>query len=294
VSRSSSPAESRSHWPPTFRTGWWPAVTLVLGFAGWVLVSVTLSSWLFGDSITTVEEGIWTIPSGMVQIGIAVAILRYERVGYRELGLAPRLLAPALVATGVVVLVVNAAVAGLGIFAGGDLSFSLMGYYLSPPLDYSVPGVIISAVSLYLFTATAEELAFRGYLQNKIVSRLTVGSATVQTSIGVLVAALSFAVLHVPVYMLVRDVSTGAMTGTLLLLTATGALFGVIYAATRNLYLVIGLHGIGNLWPLVVDPGMRVWPNYGVILLVYVLLVLAYRTVVEDLPTPLLLQWVKN
>jgi hypothetical protein len=28
----------------TFRAGWWPAIALVLALAGWVLISVTVSS----------------------------------------------------------------------------------------------------------------------------------------------------------------------------------------------------------------------------------------------------------
>jgi membrane protease YdiL (CAAX protease family) len=271
----------------TFRAGWWPAIALVLALAGWVLISVTVSGWLFGD-LSVIEEGIWTILSGVVQIAIAVVILRYERVGYRELGLSPQLVRPALVATGVVVLVANVAAAGLGLAAGTGVSFGLMAYYLTPPIDYSVPGVAITAVGMYLFTGPVEELAFRGYLQNKVVSQVIMGSATVRTTIGILTAALSFALLHIPAYLFIRGVPTGALIGTLVLLTATGVMYGVIYAATRNLYLVMFLHAIGNLWPLVVDPGPGVWPNYGVLLVLYVLLLVSYRQWVTDptLPRP--------
>lgn len=250
----------------TFRAGWWPAIALVLALAGWVLVSVTVSGWLFGD-LSVAEEGVWTIPSGVVQIAIAVVVLRYERVGYRELGSSPQLVRPALVAT--------VAAAGLGLAAGTGVSFGLMAYYLAPPVDYSVPGVAITAVGMYLFTGPVEELAFRGYLQNKVVSQVIMGSATVRTTIGILTAALSFALLHIPAYLFTRGVPTGALIGTLVLLTATGVIYGVIYAATRNLYLVMSLHAIGNLWPLVVDPGPGVWPKYGVLLVLSVLLIVS-------------------
>jgi membrane protease YdiL (CAAX protease family) len=104
----------------------------------------------------------------------------------------------------------------------------------------------------------------------------------VRTTVGIVAAALSFALLHVPVYLLVRGEGLGALVGTLALLTATGLLYGAMYAATRNLYLVMFLHAIGNLWPLVVDPGAPVWPNYGVILVVYVLLAVVYRRYTTD------------
>lgn len=285
-----SSTEPESDWPPTFRAGWWPAVALVLAFTGWILISVTVSGWLFGDTLSTIEEGIWTIPSGIVQLGIAVVILRYERVGYRELGLAPRLVRPALAATGVVILVANVAAAGLGVVTGNKISFGLMEFYLTPPPDWTVQGVLISAVALYLFTGPVEELAFRGYLQNKVISNVTVGSPTVQTIIGILTAALAFALLHIPVYLIVREVSTGALIVTLVLLTATGIMYGTIYAATRNLYLVMFLHGIGNLWPLVVDPGTGVWPNYSVLLVMYIFLTVLYRQWATDLTLPIFAQ----
>lgn len=285
MQQSSAISESASDWPPTFRAGWWPAVALVLAFAGWVLISITVSDWLFGD-LSVTEEGVWKIPSGLIQIGIAVAILQYERVGYQELGLSPRLIRPTLVATGVVILVANVAAAGLGVVAGTDISFGLMEYYLTPPTDYSIREVAITGVAMYLFTGPVEELAFRGYLQNKVISQVTVGSATAQTTIGILTAALSFALLHIPVYLFVREVSTGALIGTLVILTATGIIFGIIYAATRNLYLVIFLHAIGNLWPLIVDPGPGIWPNYGVLLILYVLLIVLYRQWATDLTFP--------
>ncbi len=265
-----------SGWPPTFRAGWGPTAAFLLAFAGWTLVSVTASGWVFGD-LSTIEEGLWTIPSGMVQLGLAVLVLRYEGVDYRELGLDPGLVRPALVATGGVIIAVNVAALGLGLAAGTDISVGVMEYYLSPPLDYSVPGVAVAAVAMYVFTGPVEELAIRGYLQNKIVSQATVGSATAQTAIGICTAAAVFALLHIPVYLVVRGVSLGALVGTLVVLAATGIIYGVVYAATQNLYLVMCLHGIGNLWPLVIDPGPGIWPNYGVLLALYALLVVAYR-----------------
>lgn len=293
MDQSPPPSESASDWPPTFHAGWWPAVALVLGFTGWALISVAVSNWLFGDP-STIEEGMWAIPSGIVQIGIAVAILRYERVSYQELGLAPWLVRPALAATAVVILVANVAVAGLGIAAGTNVSFGLMEYYLTPPIDFSVAGVAITAVAMYLFTGPVEELAFRGYLQNKVVSQVNMGSPIAQTTLGILTAALSFALLHIPAYLIVRGQAFGAVIGTLVLLTATGVIFGAIYAATRNLYLVMFLHSIGNLWPLVVDPGAGIWPNWGVILVMYVLLAVLYRQWATDLIPPIPRQGVRN
>jgi membrane protease YdiL (CAAX protease family) len=61
------------------------------------------------------------------------------------------------------------------------------------------------------------------------------------------------------------------------LLALSGILLGTVYALTRNLFLVTFLHWFGNLWPLAVDPGTGVWPNWGGVVGLYLLLVVAYR-----------------
>lgn len=61
------------------------------------------------------------------------------------------------------------------------------------------------------------------------------------------------------------------------LLTLSGITFGSVYALTRNLLLVALLHGIGNFWPLIVDPGVGAWPNWGVVIILYGLVVVLYR-----------------
>jgi hypothetical protein len=104
-----------------------------------------------------------------------VAALRYEGVGYRELGLERRLVGPALAATGAVVVVVNVAVAGLGMAAGTTVPFGVMAYYLTPPFDYPVGGLVASAATLYVLAGPIEELAFRGYLRNKVTAGVDAG-----------------------------------------------------------------------------------------------------------------------
>lgn len=69
----------------------------------------------------------------------------------------------------------------------------------------------------------------------------------------------------------------GSAAGALVMPALSGAAFGTIYALTRDLYLVALLHGVGNFWPLVVDPGAGSWPNWGVIIGLYALVVVAYR-----------------
>jgi membrane protease YdiL (CAAX protease family) len=54
--------------------------------------------------------------------------------------------------------------------SGSSLSVGLFAPYRSPPTNFSVTTVAAIGVSNYLFTGPVEELAFRGYFQNKLTA----------------------------------------------------------------------------------------------------------------------------
>ncbi|WP_433631673.1 lysostaphin resistance A-like protein [Halomicrococcus sp. NG-SE-24] len=228
---------------------------------------------MVGPEPSVVSERILGMASSTVQIGIALLVLRYEGVRLRDLGLSPQLLAPAMVAVGGVVLVLNGVVAGLTILGGTEVSVGVQ----SVPPNYSSFEIAVSGVYFYLFVGPAEELVFRGYLQNKLTALFEGGNDRTRRALGVVTAAVTFSLLHVPVIVLVGGVQLREMSGILLMLIFSGITFGTVYELTRNLYLVAFLHGIGDLWPLFVDPGSSAWPNWGVIFACYALLVLLYR-----------------
>jgi membrane protease YdiL (CAAX protease family) len=273
----SSPGDS---WRPFPFEGVRPLVAFLIGFSALVLASNLLWNALFdvdpGLGTAPRVYNLWGAASSTLQFALPALVLRYENVRLREIGLDPRLLAPALAAGGAVVVAINVAVAGLGASAGNTLSLGLYPLYQSLLPGTSAAMLAATGVHHYLFTGPAEELAFRGYLQNKLVSLF--GDPTRGTrAAAVLVASASFGLLHLPVVLLGADLTPGGVVAAILLSTVSGAVFGVIYELTRNLYLVIILHGFGDWWPLFVDAGGVAWPNWGMIALVYTLVVLGYR-----------------
>lgn len=268
-----------ARWSPSFRSGVRPAAGLVLAFTVWVTVSATTFTWLFGDEPSLLLESLWSIPSGLVQFGIVAAVYRYDGVAIGEIGLSRGLLRPAAVAVAGVVVAVNVVVAGMALLSGNEVSFGVYAIYRSGPYDLSWTTIAAGAVSSYVFVGPAEELAFRGYLQNKLASLSTFGSIRVRTATSIVVTGVIFSALHVPVEVLVEGTQVPQLAGTLVLLALSGVIFGTVYALTRNLYLVVFLHGVGDLWPLVVDPGQGIWPNYLVLLFVYLALTVVYRRV---------------
>jgi membrane protease YdiL (CAAX protease family) len=268
---------STTNWPPTFRGGIWPAIVFVLAFSLWVLFTNTLLAQLFGPDPAFVPEQLLSIISKTIQIGATVLILRYEGVRLRDIGLSTQLIVPAIIAIGGLLIVLNAVVAGLVVLDGNELSVGVFALLQSPPQNYPLSAILLGSINFYLFVGPAEELAFRGYLQNKLTALLGGGNDRIQIAVGVVAAAVIFALLHIPTILLVGGFQLQALAGTLLLNALSGIAFGTIYALTRNLYLVAFLHGIGDWWPLFIDPGSGAWPNWGVLIVLYALLVLLYR-----------------
>jgi len=265
--------EAAVQLPPRFADGPWPAVAFALAFTLWLLVSNGLTSSLLGAERSYLVEQLLNVPSGLVQLAIAYAFLRHGGVRIRDIGAGARQVVPAVIAVLAVVAALNVAVIVLVLVAGEPLAFGWFALYRSPPFELSAAAIGVGAMAQYLFVGPIEELAFRGYLQNKLASMLQLGRPRVATALAVVGAALVFAVLHVPTLLLLG----GGGWGALPLLVASGVLFGTIYALTRNLVLVALLHGIGNLWPLAVDPGPVGWPDWIVVLTLYAALVVGYR-----------------
>jgi membrane protease YdiL (CAAX protease family) len=241
------------------------------------MVSNASFSWFAGSNPSTLVETLWNLPSGIVQFGLVLLVLRFEGVRLRDVGFGRRQVVPALVAVGGFLIAVNAIVVGLILLDGGQLSVEPFALYRSPPMDYSVAALIVTGVAQYVFVGPVEELAFRGYLQNKLDDILGLGFARLQTAVAIVAAAIVFSILHVPTLVLIEGTPVNQAVGTLILLTVSGITFGTIYELTHNLILVALLHGIGNFWPLVVNPGLGTWPNWGIIVILYGLIVVLYR-----------------
>lgn len=277
-----------TQWPPSFRTGIWPAIGLVLAFTVWVMISALAFSSLFGDEPSQFLRTLWIIPSGVVQFGIVAAVYRYDGVKFSQIRLSKRLVRPAIIAVVGVIIVINVVVFTMGVLADNQITFGVYEFYQSEPFDFSMTTIALGATTAYLFTGPIEELAFRGYLQNKLITLLNFDSIRARTASSIVLTAVIFSALHIPVRVLVDGAQLTGLVGSLVLLALSGMIFGTIYALTQNLYLVIFLHGIGNFWPLVVDPGQGIWPNYFVLLLIYLGLIVVYRqiSIQTTVPTP--------
>jgi len=265
---------SGREWPPSFQRGLAPAFALLAGLAVWLVLTNAARAELLGPDPGVLAERALGVVSSTVQIAAGIALLRVEDASLQDVGLDSRLLAPAVVAVGVVVLALNAAVAALVVLGGHDLVLGLA----AVPEPLSTVEAAASALHYWAFVGVAEELLFRGYLQNKLVAQFGGRESPLARWSGVLAAAVAFALMHLPAIFIFGDGDLGGAIGLLVLLVLSGVTFGVVYELTRNLWLVAVLHGIGDFWPLVVDPtAVGGWPNWALIAVAYAALVVAYR-----------------
>ncbi|AKC87947.1 CPBP family intramembrane glutamic endopeptidase [Pseudoxanthomonas suwonensis] len=97
-----------------------------------------------------------------------------------------------------------------------------------------------------LGTALMEETVFRGYLWPQLARRLADGGAGRHAPwIGLVASQLLFGLLHVPLQ-LQAGAGSEAIVGMVLMLFVVGVVFALLYAATRNLFVAVGAHALGN------------------------------------------------
>ena len=100
------------------------------------------------------------------------------------------------------------------------------------------PAMLLPLIPLsILLTGPVEELLYRGIVQ----TRLTEAFATAP---AVLIAAVVFALVHVPAYSL--GGTGGSLATTLVVLFILGGVLGVLYEHTGNLFVPAVAHGLYN------------------------------------------------
>lgn len=251
-----------------------PLVAFVTAFVAITVANNGLQAWLLGPEPSYVENQLSQFPAYLLLAAATVLVLRVEGVPLVDLGLRKADAETALVAVLGFLVALNVIVAGWVSLSGRPLSFGVYVLY-ARLFDHGPLAMAVGAGSAYLVVGPVEEFAVRGYLQNKLIA--LVGGVTERfgAALGIGLTAVLFAVIHLPDLVFQEGVGLGSAIGSLLLLSITALVFGAIYEWTRNLYLVAMLHGIGDYWLLVVDPGA--WPNWGIVILLYGLLVLGYR-----------------
>ena len=238
----------------------------------WLAPQVTLPTGLFGFLATT------TATLGI--LAVTVAVLRWEGVRPTALGIGRRGTAVALGLVAGIWLVLNLAAVGVVTLAGGSVQFGL-------PSGLTPVQFGFFLVEQLLFVGLIEELAWRGYLQSKLIDWAAARglSPTRARAVGLLAAAVLFALWHVPQRLLIQGLGLGETAASVALLVGLAVFLGLLYEATRSVVFVGLVHGSLNLNPVfvgvaAVDPSSG-WVGslllYGVPLVATLVAVVVYR-----------------
>ena len=128
----------------------------------------------------------------------------------------------------------------VGLLAGGTIAFSAD--WLASPTY--VIGLFVAQI---FGNALFEEVAYRGFLFPQLYLRLgrLRDRPWMRLAIAILISQGVFALSHIPnrIYL---GMSAGQIALDLVLLLAWGILYTLIYLKTDNLFLVVGVHALGN------------------------------------------------
>jgi len=215
----------------------------------------------------------------------AWGVLRWEGVSAADIGLDRERVVSGVVLVVAIWLVINVASYALLAFRGDAV---VLGLPASPtnglPVGAPASQVVGMAITLWIFVGIAEEFAFRGYLQNKVVAILGGGTDRVRMAVGILGASALFALWHIPQMVVVRGIVGPEILLSLLAITVYTVVLGTLYELSRNLVFVGLLHGTFDLNPIFVvgetgEPMTDLW------VLVYPLIIVAlllYRRWARD------------
>lgn len=186
---------------------------------------------------------------GLVQL----AILRGPgRQSWSDLGWRARDLFPALAVTALLWLLMQ----GGTLLAAGLADAALVAHGAWARGAGHALGPLLAQL---LGTALMEETVFRGYLWPQLSARL--GGDRRGALVAALLSQALFALIHLPI-LAYRGATPAEMAMAVLGLFLIGLVFVLIYAATRNLFVVVGVHALGNAPTLLFEPqglGPTMW-----------------------------------
>lgn len=221
-----------------------------------LLYGIAAAAWVFSPvfpmhllrDLQTSTDG-WInatlVLAGVLSLGQLWLVFGPGRQRPSDVGWVPAALLPALGLTLVAWLAMNASTAMTAGFTGTPLEWNA-GWARGGAL----PGALIAQLS---GNALIEETLFRAWLWPQLALRFARRMRQGPAWVLALVASQSlFALMHIPVR-LAAGAEVAALGGLLLTVFVVGVVFALLYAATRNLFFVIGVHALGNAPSLLFD-----------------------------------------
>lgn len=200
---------------------------------------------------------------------VLVIILGVGRLRLYDIGLVRRNIMPGLIYTVGLWLVAQIVHLLAGLATYGTVSLN------AEWLTYGV-GFMIGLLLTQIFgNALFEEIAYRGFLVPQLYLRLERlrDRPWKRLFAALLISQTAFALSHIPnrIYL---GMSAGDIAIDLLMLVGWGILYALLYLRTDNLFLVVGVHALGNT-PTTIFATAPMLTGAGASMLIYLLAVTA-------------------
>jgi membrane protease YdiL (CAAX protease family) len=201
-----------------------------------------------------------------IAVLVALIILRFGGLRLYDVGLIPRNILMGILFTA-------------GIWGGAQVIQLIAGWLdfgvVKLNADWVNPGFMIGLLLTQIFgNALFEEIAYRGFLFPQLYLRGSGLRARPWTRLllALLVSQGLFALSHVPnrIYL---GMKPGEIALDLLMLLGWGTLYTLIYLRTDNLFIVVGIHALGNT-PTTLFTTVPLLAGDGASILIYTLVII--------------------
>jgi membrane protease YdiL (CAAX protease family) len=172
---------------------------------------------------------------------IVGVLLWYEKLSLQDIGIAWRKLPFAMLLWVGIWLLIQGIELVSGLLLQGNAK-------IDPAWSGGGLAIIALLVGHLFGTALYEEMAFRGFLLRQCFAglhRWTKNRQVLSAAVAILVSQLAFTLFHVPWKLVTQGWSANTM-GELCGVLLTGIVYSLLYLRTDNLFLVMGVHALGN------------------------------------------------
>ena len=180
--------------------------------------------------------------NALLIVGPVVGVLLwYEKLSLQDIGIVWRKLPFAILLWVGIWLLVQGIELVAGLLLQGNAE-------IDPAWSEDGLAIIALLVGHLLGTALYEEMSFRGFLLRQCflsLHRWTKNRQVLSAAVAILVSQLAFTLFHVPWKLLTQGWSA-SMAGELCGVLLTGIVYCLLYLRTDNLFLVMGIHALGN------------------------------------------------
>jgi membrane protease YdiL (CAAX protease family) len=165
----------------------------------------------------------------------------YAELGASDLGLIGRKLPLAFVACVLTWVLVQIMEGLVGFIGTGIMQFDTRWSTESPALIGLLIGMLFG-------TALYEEVGYRGFLLVQFDMKMSgvTSNRYVQTTLALLISQTFFTLIHIPWKVMNQGWTFDVFLDLVFSVFMNGLIYGLLYLRTENLFLVMGIHALGN------------------------------------------------